>query len=303
MIDYDLLPEIVGDTPVVWTLHDMMPFTGGCHYSEGCERFHDACTACPLISEANDLPHRALIKKRNAISKLTSVAIITPSAWLTQKAENSSVFGGCRVETIPNIFSAEAFQPTARLVARQKLGLPLDKKLVVFGADSLNNLRKGGDILAQAVRHLQEMGKAEDIEGVFFGANSLDLGIKAYNMGHISDEAKLSLVYAAGDVFAFPSREDNAPLTVAESLLSGTPVVGFPVGNVPELVRHKETGYIAKYEDAKDFAVGLAWALEDTNSAEARLRGLYGHLTARAHNDTDTSVKRQVSLYHQLLEL
>ena len=302
MIDYDLLPKIVGNTPVVWTLHDMMPFTGGCHYSEGCEHFREACTPCPLVSDASDLPHRAHVKKSSAIAALPCLAVVTPSAWLTRLAQSSKVFNGRRVETIPNIFFAESFRPTDRLVARLRLGLPLDKKLVVFGAENVNSRRKGGDILVESIRYLKAMGEAKDVEGVFFGASNLDLGIKGHNMGHVSDEAKLSLIYAAGDVFAFPSREDNAPQTVIEAMLSGTPIVAFPVGNVPELVRHEDTGFIARYEDARHFAEGLAWALAAPESSEAILRGLRCHLAARAHNDPDTAVARHLRLYQEILD-
>src|SRR5690606_27426000 len=140
------------------------------------------------------------------------------------------------------------------------------------------------------------------VEGVFFGANSLDLGIRTHSMGHVSDEAAMSLIYAAADVFAFPSREDNAPLTVVESMLSGTPVVGFPVGNVPELVTHKGTGYIARYGDARDFAEGLAWALRDVDGADALARRMRACIKARAHNDPDTAVGRHLAVYAEMLE-
>jgi len=156
--------------------------------------------------------------------------------------------------------------------------------------------------VSKSVGHLRKSGEAANVEGLFFGSASLDLSIKAHNMGHISDERKLSLIYSAADVFAFPSREDNAPLTVVESMLSGTPVVAFPVGNVPELVTHGETGYIAAYGDPEDFARGLAWALRETDSSAARQRGFAAHIAARAHNDPDRAVERHVSLYRQLVE-
>lgn len=300
MFDYDHTEELA-DRPVVWTLADMNAFTGGCHYSEGCEGYRDACRDCPLLGDGSDLAHKAWQKKRDAYARIKTLHVICPSQWLAERARQSSLFGDRPVHMIPNAFPVDRFTPTNKMVARWRLGLPLDKRLIVFGADSLNNRRKGGDILAQSVRHLREMGKAEGIEGVFFGAASLDLGIRGHNMGHLSDEVKLSLIYAAADVFAFPSREDNAPLTVVEAMLSGTPVVAFPVGNVPELIRHEDTGYIARYEDAGDFAEGLAWALRDAGSPEALRRGLRGHLRARAHNDPETAVARHLELYRRAI--
>lgn len=300
LFDYDHT-EVLADTPVVWTLADMNAFTGGCHYSEGCEGYKNECRDCPLLGDGSDLAHKAWQKKRKAYGKIKTLQVICPSQWLADCARSSSLLGDRPVHMIPNAFPVDRFTPTNKLVARRQLGLPLDKKLIVFGADSLNNKRKGGDILAQSVRHLREMGKAEDIEGVFFGSASLDLGVKGHNMGHVSEETKLSLIYAAADVFAFPSREDNAPLTVAEALLSGTPVVAFPVGNVPELIQHQDTGYIARYEDAEDFAAGLLWALSAPRSQEALARSLRGHLAAFAHNDPDTAVARHIRLYKDIL--
>ena len=301
LFDFDHAEELA-DTPVVWTLADMNAFTGGCHYSEGCEGYKNDCRRCPLLAPGSNLAHEAWKKKRAAYAKIKNLQVICPSQWLADCARDSSLFGDRPIHMIPNAFPVDRFVPTNKLVARQKLGLPLDKKLVVFGADGLNNRRKGGDILQTAVAHLKSMGRAEGVEGVFFGANSLDLGIPGHNMGHISDEKKLSLVYAAADVFAFPSREDNAPLTVAEALLSGTPVVAFPVGNVPEMIRHKDTGFIASYADAREFAEGLAWALKDRGSQEALLRGLRGNIFARAHNDPETAINRHLKLYREMLD-
>lgn len=302
MIDYDEIADLVQDRPVVWTLHDMNPFTGGCHYSEGCEGYRDQCRDCPLLSGASDLAHRAWLKKKEALARIRTLEVICPSEWLAECTRNSSLLGDRPVHVMPNILVGDDFRPTNKMVARQILGLPLDRKLIVFGADSLANIRKGGDILRDSLNHLRQMQDMTGIEGVFFGASDLNLGIPVHNMGYIHDPRRLSLVYAAADVFAFPSREDNAPQTVIEALLSGTPVVAFPVGNVPEMIRHQDTGYIAKYEDAKEFADGLAWALADCTSHAALMRGLRGCCDARRHNDPQTAVQRHVALYRAMLD-
>ncbi|QEP42091.1 glycosyltransferase [Ectothiorhodospiraceae bacterium BW-2] len=300
MFDFDHT-ETLANKPVAWTLADMNAFTGGCHYSEGCKNYENDCRNCPLLGNESDLAHKAWQIKQQAYGRIKNLHIICPSQWLADCARESSLFRDRAVHMIPNALPVERFAPTNKIVARLRLGLPLRSKLVVFGAESLNNRRKGGDILANSIRYLKEMGEAANVEGVFFGASSLDLGIKSYNMGYISDEAKLSLVYASADVFAFPSREDNAPLTLVESMLSGTPAVAFSVGNVSELIDHKITGFIARYEDPKDFAEGLAWALAAVGSNEAHLRGLRCHRMAKKHNDPNTSVKRHLNLYNKML--
>lgn len=301
MLDLDNLGSMLRDKPVAWTLADMNAFTGGCHYSEGCTEYRNECKNCPLLGSDKAMAHETWKAKNAAYKSLKNLHIICPSQWLADCAKQSSLFRDRPVHMIPNALPVNRFTPTSRLIARQRLGLPLDKKLMVFGADNVTNKRKGGDILAAAIRDLRAKGAADNIEGVFFGENSLDLDMRTYNMGHVSDENKMSLIYAAADVFAFPSREDNAPLTVVEAMLSGTPVVGFPVGNVPELVNHLDTGYIARYADAQDFAEGLIWALRDVDSVEYMLRGLRGHLKARAHNDPDLAVGRHIELYRKML--
>jgi len=302
LLDYaEAARQPLSDKPVVWTLADMNAFTGGCHYSEGCDGYRFECRVCPLLGAESDLAHRNWKLKKAAYSRIRNLNIICPSKWLAHRAAESSLLGDRPIHAIPNALPVDRFQPNEKLAVRREIGLPSDKKLIVFGADSLSNSRKGGDILAKAVKRLQAQGKTKNVEGLFFGANQLDIGIKAHKMGHISDERMLSKIFAAADVFAFPSREDNAPLTVAESLLSGTPVVAFPVGNVPEILNHKETGYIAKYLDIADFTSGLDWLLRTSDTREGLERSLLCAQMAREYNDPAKSARRQMHLYQDIL--
>lgn len=301
MLDYANLGEVIGDKPVVWTPADMNPFTGGCHYSEGCMKFTKDCQRCPLLGGSN-LAHECWTEKRDAYAKIRNLNIVSPSVWLAERARKSTLFGDRPIHVIPNAFPVDRFTPTNKFVARSRLGLPFDKKLILFGADNVKNLRKGGDIMIKSIKRLKEMGHAKDVEGVYFGANAVEFDIPSHGMGHITEEEKLSLVYAAADVFASPSREDSGPMTVAESMMSGTPVVAFRIGNAQEIVVHKDTGYIAGQENINDFANGLAWALKDARSPEAILRGLRCHAAARAHNDPDRAAKSHIELYTRLIE-
>ena len=299
MLDYKKAPNYLSDKPVVWTLADMNAFTGGCHYSEGCEGFKRECRACPLLG-GSDLAHEHWKTKKRAYDALQCLHIICPSQWLADRASESSLFRGRPIHVIPNALPVDRFTPTNKLIARHKLGLPFDKKLVIFGAANQKNARKGGDILAASMELLVASGRADNVEGVFFGSSALEIGIKGHNMGHVTNEEKLSLLYAAADAYAFPSREDNAPLTVAEAMLSGTPVVAFSVGNVPELVQHKQTGYIAHYEDAADFAEGLAWVLAQPRSTGALARSIRCRTAASAHNDPNRAARTHIELYRSI---
>jgi glycosyltransferase involved in cell wall biosynthesis len=119
-------------------------------------------------------------------------------------------------------------------------------------------------------------------------------------MGHVSDDVRLALIYSAADAFVFPSHEDNAPLTIGEALLCGTPVVAFPVGNVPDLVRHRDTGYVAGHLDIEDLVAGIRWALE-ASPTEALSRSLRCRTSAAAAHDPETAATRHEALYRAVM--
>lgn len=298
MFDYDNT-EVLADKPLVWTFADMNAFTGGCHYSEGCDEYKRQCRRCPLLGGDSNMAHKAWKKKKQAYDRLKNLQIICPSQWLAERAAESSLLEGRAIHHIPNAFPAQELRLTNKVVARHRLGLPQNRKLVLFGAESVGNRRKGGDLLRRAFREAIEEKEA-NIGVILFGRNTLKLPVETFPFGFINDNELLSLVYAAADVYLFPSREDNAPLTVGESMLSGTPVVCFSIGNIPELVKHKQTGYIAKPHDVSDFAVGIRWAL-DADPEEAIFRGAKCRLAAASYHDPDTAVTRHLAVYESAL--
>ena len=254
--------------PIIWTLHDMWAFTGGCHYSEGCERFQQACGNCPQLnrSSKNDLSSSILRRKKEAWSGL-DITIITPSKWLAECAKKSSLFKGRRIEVIHNGLDLNLFKPIDKTTARKIWDLPIDKKLILFGAiNATSDHRKGSDLLYDCLKQLADRwsGKAEL---VVFGAsepeNSLGFGPPVHYLGHLHDDVSLALLYSGADVMVVPSRQDNLPNTVVESLACGTPVLAFNIGGMPDIVDHKLNGYLAKPFDTSDLAVGINWVLSD----------------------------------------
>ncbi|HEX5686726.1 MAG TPA: glycosyltransferase [Ideonella sp.] len=296
MFDYAHAAEVLGDRPVVWTLADMNPFTGGCHYSEGCEEYQRECRACPLLGGQSDMAQRALERKKASYAGLRNLHIICPSQWIADRVAKSALLGDRPIHVIPNAFPTDRFTPTNKVVARIELGLPLDKKLLLFGADSLTSKRKGSDWLKRALR----MVANRDIEVVLFGGGKIDLPLPAHRLGHIEDEERLALAYSAADAFLFPSAEDNAPLTIGEALLCGTPVVAFPVGNVPDLVRHLDTGYIARYQDAADLVRGIEWVLA-ADATSALRRSLRCRQSAAAFHDPVVAADRHLEVYQEAM--
>lgn len=294
LLDYDNF-DLIADKPIVWTLADMAAFTGGCHYAEGCEGYKTNCSGCKLVGPNSGIVEHTWQTKRKAYEKLNNLTVICPSRWLADKAAESELFKRFPIKMIPNPVPLSRFFPVNKMVARVKLGLALERKYVLFGAENLTNRRKGGDLLVQA---LEVLKKTQDscIEILTFGYANIELPFPQVKMGFCADEDTLRLIYSAADVFAFPSKEDNSPLTVSEAMACGTPVISFPVGNVPELVTHKVNGYVARVGDVADFAKGVEWAFSGRSSTRLK-RSLSGVIALRKNNDPMVSAHRHLELY------
>lgn len=255
--------------PIVWTLHDMWPFTGGCHYDDECGKFKQSCGRCPLLDSENehDLSRRVWERKRKSWRNLPIVVVAT-SYWLAEMARSSSLFKDQRIEVIPNGIDTNKYQPLDKRVARDACGLPQEKHLVLFSAfNVITDKRKGNQFLVQALKKMAEEGWGENTELVVIGAsppeNPPDLGLKVHYMGHLSDEISQVLLYAAADVTVAPSMQENLSNTVMESLSCGTPVVAFNIGGMPDMINHQQNGYLATPFEKDELAAGIMWVLGD----------------------------------------
>ncbi|MFM6308601.1 MAG: glycosyltransferase, partial [Dolichospermum sp.] len=201
------------------------------------------------------------------------------SHWLADYARKSSLFQNLRIEVIANGLDAQVYKPIDQKIARNLLNLPLDRKLVLFGAiKSTSDRRKGFHLLEPALRKLSEdKNHKNDVELVIFGASPPsevpNLGLPIHYLGRLNDDIALALLYSAVDVFIAPSVQDNLPNTVMESLACGTPCIAFDIGGMSDMIEHQQNGYLAKHFDIDDLVRGITWVLED----EERLRWLGGN--------------------------
>ncbi|MDJ1169591.1 glycosyltransferase family 4 protein [Roseofilum sp. BLCC_M154] len=255
--------------PLVWTSHDMWGFTGGCHYTEGCDRYLKSCGQCPQLnsSKDNDLSRWIWQRKAKAWCNLP-LTIVTPSHWLADCARNSSLFANKRIEVIPNGLNTKIYKPMNRRAARERLNLPADKHLVLFGAlNPTSDPRKGFQYLEPALKSLSQSDWKDKIELVIFGASrpeqEPELGFKIHYLGQFKDDVALSLIYASVDLFVAPSVQDNLPNTIMESMACGTPVVAFKIGGIPDMIEHENNGYLAQPFESEDLAQGMGWILQD----------------------------------------
>lgn len=253
--------------PIVWTLHDMWPFTGGCHYAGDCSEYERSCGSCPQLnsSAAHDLSRSVWNRKRDAWPS-SQFTIVSPSRWLADKARSSALFRDARIETIPNGIDTEKFRPFDRMEARERLGLPRDKRLILFGAaDATSDPRKGFRYLEEAFRRLPKQVGGREVELVVFGNDKpvANESFQAVSVGKVGDDRMLSLLYSAADLFVCPSLEENLPNTVMEAMACGTPCVSFDVGGLPDLIEHRRNGYRARAYEPEDLVQGILWLLED----------------------------------------
>jgi glycosyltransferase involved in cell wall biosynthesis len=260
--------------PLVWTLHDMWPFTGGCHYSNSCQNYQAACGACPQLGsqQERDLSRSIWTRKQKAWRSL-DLTIVALCDWMAEAARSSSLFRHARIERIPNGINPALYRPIDARMARQLLGLPLEKRLVLFGSlKATSDRRKGFHLLQPALQALQQMEDTEEIELVVFGATrpdpAPDFGLKTHYLGSFKDDLTLALIYSAVDLFVLPSTEENLANTILEAMACGTPCVAFQIGGMPNLIAHQQTGYLAKPNDVADLAQGMQWVLADEQRHE-----------------------------------
>jgi glycosyltransferase involved in cell wall biosynthesis len=287
--------------PLVWTLHDMWAFTGGCHYGQVCDRYTQSCGSCPLLKSDRQWDASRWIWQRKAKTyPQLNLTIVAPSRWMAESANKSSLFRNTRVEVIPHGLDTDVYQPIDAPTARKLLNLPQDKQLILFGAGSnaVGEPRKGFLLLQAALKKLAEAGWGDRFELVIFGASApespLDLGFKAHYLGRFYDDLSLVLSYSAADVMIVPSVQEAFGQTASESLACGTPVVAFRATGLPDIVSHEQDGYLAEPFSPEDLAQGIAWVLKDSNQHQ-RLR-----LNARMKAEREFTLLLQATRYSAL---
>lgn len=249
--------------PVIWTMHDMWPFTGGCHYSEGCQKYMTFCTSCPVLGSniENDISWNVWNKK-NLLLKNNNLTLIAPSNWLADLARKSSLFGNCKIHVIPNAINTTIYKPIEKKIARNFFNIDNKKFVILFGAiNAINDERKGFNYLIKALELVSQKINQDDIEICIYGANNIPSNIKLpfsiKILGKLNKDIELVNAYNAADIFILPSLQDNLPNTIMESLACGTPIVAFNIGGIPDMICHLKTGYLAEPKSSKDLANGI----------------------------------------------
>lgn len=287
--------------PVVWTLHDNWAFTGGCHCPFTCTRYESDCADCPLITRhaLRGAARYQLAYKRSHLP--ARLHIVTPSQWLADRVRRSSLLRDTPVSTIVNPLDLMVYRPIEQTLARELLGLPADKRLLLFGEDSADHPpHKGYDLLIAALHQLAtEPSVAADTELVVFGAgrpHGETLPLPAHYLGRVSDDIALTLLYSACDLFICPSREDNLPNTIVEAAACGTAAVGFDACGIPDLIIPGKTGELATPYDTSSLATAIKHALDHSEQLGSGAR----HHALETFSES-TVASAYLALYTELL--
>ena len=255
--------------PVVWTMHDIWPATAICHLTLGCNKFKTGCHHCKYLpgnGSTRDLSAKIWRRKQHLLDG-QSITFVACSRWLEAEAKMSALLNGQKVTNIPNSIDISIYKVGNRSEARQRLGLPTDKQMILFVSQRVTNLNKGMEYLIEACNQLasKHPEMKETTAVAILGGHAEDvvaeLPFEAYPLGYVSEEYRIADVYRAANVFVLPSLSENLPNTIMESMACGIPCVGFKVGGIPEEIDHLKNGYVAVYRNAEDLARGIRWIL------------------------------------------
>lgn len=296
---------IASGKPIIWTLHDMWPFTGICHYAHDCDHYTSHCHDCPQLSSRKhrDMAYK-IFERKTQLLRGTNIRFVACSRWLGNMASNSRLLQGKKVTCIPNAINTNLFKPRNKQTCRTSLGLPHDKRLVLFSSHILGDERKGFHYLKESlIRLTSEHAEWKEHLGLVLVGKDItpalyqDIPLEVYPLNYIADEKQLVDIYNAVDLFAIPSLQDNLPNTIVEAMACGIPCIGFNVGGIPEMIDHLHNGYVAEYKNVGDFANGIHWLLTegeyDILSREAARKA------ANTYGENSIAMK-YISIYNQM---
>jgi glycosyltransferase involved in cell wall biosynthesis len=303
-VDYSsFFGAVTATKPIVWTIHDMNPFTGGCHYDLGCRRFEQSCHRCPQIGSQRetDLAHGVWHRKQRVFSQLSpsKLHFVSPSHWLATEVKRSALLNRFSVSVIPNGVDTTEFAPRSKQCARELLGIPQNARVLLFVAETVDNQRKGFKTLIQA---LERCGNSiPDLVLLSMGQEvpQTTLRFPWLQVGSVNNDRFLSMVYSAADLFAICSIQDNLPNTVLEAMACGVPVVGHAVGGIPDMVREGTTGTLVPVGDIDALSSEISALF--ANPERLSVMGANARRIASEEYSLSLQAQRYAALYSELI--
>lgn len=303
LLTVSLIARLARLKPLVWSVLDQGPVTGGCHYSFGCERYTTHCGPCPQLRVPFRFDHSRVVfeRKRRRLAPLP-ITFVAPTSRVETWLRKSALFAGHRIERIPLALDSSRYRPDRRVRSRDELGFPADALVLFAGATHHDDPRKGAPQLLEALRSLAAQPSAARLRLLVAGAESERLlretPLRGTALGLVADEDLLADAYAAADVFICPSIEDAGPMMIPEAMLCGTPVAAFATGGAPDLVREGITGALAPVGDGAALAQAIGRVLA---RAEPQAMRAAARAESLALHDSRSVAADYLDLYRALL--
>lgn len=264
-VSYRGVERLLGtDKPVIWVMHDMWLFTGGCHYDGECGKYGEGCHDCPLMRRGKGLPHRLLKRKQKMLSQGTFTAVGC-SRWITECAKRSLILKDKQCVCIPNPVDTDVYfrqNPDGTTPG----GTAGKKRNILFGAMSVTDGRKGFDLLIKALEHLPKEQYILSVVGEADRKLFKDMRFEYRFYGRIDSRERMAKVYNEADVYVIPSRQENLSNAVTEAMACGVPVVAFDIGGMSDMIEHKGNGYLAEAFDCGELAEGIGFCVENRDA-------------------------------------
>lgn len=233
-------------------------------------------------SDVNIYTKSILRKKMVSCALRNSDKVIAVSNALKQKLVAIGVPAE-KIQVIPNGVDTELFKPLDQAECRKKLGLPLDKKIILYAGNFAQV--KGVDILVEA---FGEMVRSRvDILLLLVGDGPLEtmlrsrvreLGIEgSVIFSRRTTHDSVPCYMNACDVFCLPSRSEGCPNVVLEALACGTPVVATQTGGMPEIIKNGRLGVLVDPENLIALRCGINEALARRWDRDAMRASVAGH--------------------------
>lgn len=270
---HTILPALSREKAVVWSIHDLSPLTGHCYFPDmyGCVRWKTGCGRCPGLRQDGHYPLSVdttayLWRTKRQIYARSHLTVVAQSRWTLEQIRSSPLLGDRETHLIPYGVDVKVFRPIPRETAREALGLARDEKIVFFSAVGLSSERKGWRYLREALGKVAAGPSARRLTLLTAGdappKDAGDLGVRFVHLGTVSNDRFLALAYSAADLYAGASLVETFGQVFLEAMACGAPSVAFDTSGVADVVRHLDTGYLARHRDSEDLSRGIRLLLE-----------------------------------------
>lgn len=292
--------------PLLWTLHDSWAFCGTEHCLNVLQkdpRFREGYTKENRPSGENgpDLSRWNWEKKQKSWNDLKAF-FVTPGQWMNHCRSESLLLGKYPGLAIPNCVDLDLFSPGEKAMLRRSLGLDPDSRVILAGSQNLKDPLKGMAYLRDALCLLPETIRKKCVL-LTFGSGDCrsffqagEYSIALFHQGTIREEESMARLYQCADVFVCPSLVDNFPNTVLEASACGVPCAAFRTGGLPEMICHRETGFLSTLPDPASLAQGIVFCLEHQERLSAAARAF-----ALTHYAPSAVAQQYVKVYEKVL--